>query len=669
MQTALTFGRSILGYPEAALRREWLVSNGIGGYAMGSVQANTPTRKYHGYLVAALEPPLGRVALVGGLSCFARYADAEYELSGFEWADGTFSDGYRHIDSWSLHDGIPTATFALAEAQVVQRVWMEYGSNTTYVQFEHVRGSAPIELRMRPLLTERDHHETSVDADWQPTIGVVPNGATVALQQHAATLRLLSDYAVWTTNGSEWIDAVHYRVETYRGYPDTARLLVAGEFYVTLRPGGSVTLVFSTEAAPDLDGHAALERASARASELLAQAALPADAPQLARQLVLAADQFIVRRDVRMPDGSSSAGVSVLAGYPWFSDWGRDTMIALPGLLLSTGRVELAARTLRTWSHFVSQGMLPNRFPDIGDEPEYNTVDATLWFVQALRATYQASGDRSLIADLYPVLQSIIAWHRQGTRYSIKVADDGLLAAGEPDVQLTWMDVKYKGWVVTPRQGKAIEINALWYSALRTLAEFAELLERPQDAAAFSAEAEQVQQASERFWSAEHGYLYDVLDGPDGADATLRPNQLLALALAHPLISGARAQAVVDVCARQLLIATGLRSLAPSDPAYIGRYGGDLKARDSAYHQGTAWAWLSGPFISAYARVYGAAAAQQWLAPFSDHLADGGVGSVSEIFDGDAPWPPRGCPWQAWSVAEWLRVWRELHSLTHAPAR
>jgi predicted glycogen debranching enzyme len=653
------FGREILGHAAAALRREWLVTNGAGAYAMGSLLANAPTRKYHGYLVAALQPPLGRTMLVGGLSAFADYAGRRYELSGFEWQDGTLSDGYKHLEEWGMaQSAIPVARFALADAIVEQRIWMEYGANTTYVQFSHVRGG-PIGLDLRPLITERDHHATTVAEDWRPAIAAIEHGALVTTPAGVG-LRLLCAGAAWNANGTDWIEQIHYGWEKYRGHDDEARLLVAGSFRATLQPGQSLTLVFSTEAAPDLNGAGALIRETLRQKALL-DAADPALAlPPFIRQLVLAADQFLVRREVALPDGTLWPGWSVIAGYPWFSDWGRDTMIALPGLLVATGRAALAGEVLRTWSSFVSQGMLPNRFPDANDEPEYNTVDATLWFFQAIRAVYHATHDLALVADLYPVLTDIVAWHRRGTRYSIKVAADGLLAAGEPDVQLTWMDAKYEGWVITPREGKAVEINALWYSALRTLAEFAADLHQPADADAFTAEAERVQLAFGRFWNAEQGYLYDVLDSPQGDDAALRPNQLFAVSVAHSPLGDEQARAVVAACATQLYTSYGLRSLAPDDPQYIGIYQGDLESRDSAYHQGTVWGWLIGPFVSAVARVYGPDQARAYLLPFADHLRDAGIGSISEIFNADPPFTPQGCPWQAWSVAEVLRCWRAL---------
>lgn len=385
------------------------------------------------------------------------------------------------------------------------------------------------------------------------------------------------------------------------------------------------------------------------------------------RHLALAADQFIVERSL----DDDTPGATIIAGYPWFSDWGRDTMIALPGLTLSTGRPELAAIILRTFARYVDQGMLPNRFPDAGETPEYNTVDATLWYVHAIYQYWQATGDTGLTKELYPVLVDIIDWHRRGTRYGIHVADDGLLFSGAPGVQLTWMDAKVGDWVVTPRIGKAVEINALWHNALRVMAGLARHIGQPEAVINhYSEEAERVAETfRQRFWYEAGGYLYDVIDGPDGElgsdgqrrDASLRPNQIFAVSLPFKLLNEAQAQAVVDTCARELWTSYGLRSLAATAQAYTGHYGGPPLARDGAYHQGTVWGWLLGPFATAHHRVYGdALQAKAFLAAMADHMAAGCLGSLSEIFNGDPPHSPRGCFAQAWSVAELLRAWREL---------
>ena len=352
--------------------------------------------------------------------------------------------------------------------------------------------------------------------------------------------------------------------------------------------------------------------------------------------------------------------MSVIAGYPWFGDWGRDTMIALPGLTLATGRTDVARPILTTFARFVDRGMLPNRFPDAGEVPEYNTVDATLWYFEAIRAYHAATQDDTLLKELYPVLEDIVGWHRTGTRYGIgEDAADGLLRAGEPGVQLTWMDAKVGDWVVTPRIGKPVEINALWYNALRVMAAFARRLGRP--AGPWDTLAEQVRRGFARYWNAQAGYCYDVLDGPDGHEAALRPNQIFAVSLPESPLDPDRQRQVVDACARQLLTSFGLRSLAPDHAQFRGSYGGGPRERDACYHQGCVWGWLLGPFVLAHLRVHGdAAVAGSYLEPLAHHLADYGVGSIAEIFAGDPPFTPCGCTAQAWSVAETLRAWLEV---------
>jgi predicted glycogen debranching enzyme len=497
-------------------------------------------------------------------------------------------------------------------------------------------------------------------------VEAVPHGLRVTAFDGAVPVYLLSDRAEATAQ-HEWYRDYFLSVEEYRGLDALDDNLYAGLFQATLHPGESLTVVASTDAAPNLDGDSAYAERRAYEQQLLTQSGYD-NAPAWVQHLMLAADQFIVRR--ALPDDPD--GRSVIAGYPWFSDWGRDTMISLPGLALVTGRHEIAARVLRTFAHFVDRGMVPNRFPDAGERPEYNTVDATLWYFEAIRATHAATlrqrtsvraqgtaGDDGLLRELFPVLQEIVEWHERGTRYNIHVDPaDGLLYAGEPGVQLTWMDAKVGDWVVTPRIGKPVEVNALWYNGLCNLVEFARRLGEPIDH--YDALAKRARAGFTRFWNQEAGYCYDVVDGPDGDDPALRPNQLLAVSLPHSPLDARQQRAVVDVCARHLLTSHGLRSLARGDPAYIGHYGGDQRQRDGAYHQGTVWGWLIGPFVSAYLRVTGDGdRARSFLEPLIGHMADHGVGSISEIFDGDPPFTPRGCMAQAWSVAEVLRAWRE----------
>jgi predicted glycogen debranching enzyme len=629
--------------------------------------AGTLTRRYHGLLVAALQPPLGRTLLAAKVEERVEYDGLASALGANRWASGTVDpQGYRHIERFALDGTAPVWTYAVGDALLEKRVWMEPGANTTYVRYRLVRARGPMALQLRVLVNYRDYHGTTHGDGWLMDVAPVRHGLRVLAFAGARPLLLLADGAE-ARIAHTWYRGFDLPRERERGLDATEDHLHAGMFAASLEPGGALTLVLSAEAAPALDGEAAWRRRAQhdeRALEAWTRAR-PASrrAPAWIRQLVLAADQFIVVRGAgRPPAEASGDGMSVIAGYHWFGDWGRDTMIALPGLSLTTGRPEVARRILMTFARFVDRGMLPNRFPDAGEAPEYNTVDATLWYVEAIRAYHAATADDSALKDLWPVLEEIVRWHREGTRYGIKADPvDGLLASGEPGVQLTWMDARVGDWVVTPRTGKAVEINALWYNALVAMAAFARRLDKP--ATTWDAAAAVVKAGFERFWNEPGGACFDVIDGPGGNDAALRPNQILAVSLPASPLTPARQRRVVDACARSLLTSCGLRSLAPDDPQYQGRYGGDQRQRDGAYHQGTAWAWLLGPFALAHFKVYrDAETARSFLAPLAHHLADYGVGSIAEVFDGDPPLLPGGCIAQAWSVAETLRAWDELAS-------
>ena len=653
----LDFGRVECGDLAFSGKREWLVTNGIGGYAMGTV-SGVLTRRYHGLLVAALQPPVGRTLLVTQFDEVAAYAGETFSLLANRWVGGRVEPaGYEHLERFRLDGTTPVWTFCCGDAQLEKRIWMQTGANTTYVRYELRRASASVALSVKAVVNYRDHHgNTHLDTQPIPLHAeAVAHGLRIVGPDKGAPYYILSDKAMPTVR-HEWYQGYFLTVEEGRGLDPVDDNLYAGLFEVTLEPGESVTFVATTNAEASLDGVAAYTARNAYESELLQQAqqTLP-DAPAPIRQLVVAADQFVVRRELPGdPDGRS-----VIAGYPWFSDWGRDTMITLPGLTLATGRPDVAERILRTFGFYADRGMLPNRFPDEGQAPEYNTVDATLWYFEAIRAYHAATDDTRLVRDLFPILRDIVGWHVRGTRYQIHVdPTDGLLYAGEPGVQLTWMDAKVDDWVVTPRIGKPVEVNALWYNALRVMAQFARLLGEPPEG--YEALADRARAGFARFWNAETGYLYDVLDGPDGNDPALRPNQLFPVSLSHSPLSPEQQKAVVDACGRHLLTSHGLRSLAPGHPEYCARFGGDRRTRDGAYHQGTVWGWLIGPFASAHLKVYrDPALARSFLWPLIHELDAHCVGSLSEVFDGDPPHRPGGCIAQAWSVAEVLRVWHE----------
>ena len=662
------FGREICGSLEAAEKGEWLVTNGIGGFASGTV-AGSLTRRYHGLLIAALKPPLQRTLLVAKLDETAQYDGQTYPLGTNRWQGGAVDpQGYRYLERFRLEGSTPVWTFALADALLEKRVWMQAGVNTTYVRYELARGSGAVELKLKALVNYCDFHSRTQAGDWRMEVTPVANGLRVAAFDAATPFYLLSaavpqdpperERCASAEPAHEWYRNYDLPEERARGLEDQSDHLHAGTFRARLEPGEALTLVFSTDPHPNLDArgtfatHVALEQSLlerfAKAHPLAAS-----DAPAWVRQLVLAADQFLVAR----PMQDDPLARSVIAGYPWFSDWGRDTMIALPGLTLSTGRPEVAAKILRTFTRFVDRGMLPNVFPDAGDTPEYNTVDATLWYFEAVRQYYAASRDFDLVRELFPVLEGILEWHIRGTRYNIRMdPDDGLLSAGESGVQLTWMDAKVGDAVVTPRIGKPVEVNALWYNALVDTGLFARMLGK--NPGEYEAMARRAQASFQKFWNAEANYCFDLIDGPLGNDGALRPNQIIAVSLPVSPLEPRQQRAVVDACARHLLTSHGLRSLAPFDPDYKGHYGGPAVTRDGAYHQGTVWGWLIGPFVLAHLRVYDdPARARSFLEPLAHQLRVHGLGTLAEIFDGDPPFTPRGCVAQAWTVAEVMRAW------------
>ncbi len=745
------FGREVCGDLEAALRREWLVTNGLGGYASGTL-AGIATRRYHGLLVAALHPPAGRTVLVGGAVEWAVYGGQRFPLATHQYADGTIDPhGYRHLQAFALEGMLPVWTFALDDALLERRIWMAQGANTTYVRYTLLRGSRTLELQITPLVTYRDFHSLSSGQGLQPAVESVPGGAGVHAFDGAVPFRLLASAGRFQPDGV-WYWGFRHAAETERGLDDRGDLYAPGTFTATLYPTVAWALAFTAEAQGELDAPRAQAAAEGRQLRLLQQAGVERAARPV-QQLTLAADQFLVERRVPAPAPPITGGAldldppgalpapltwgdpgqavaaarctltsrTVIAGYHWFNDWGRDTMIALPGLTLATGRPDEAAAILRAFGRYVRDGLLPNNFPDDGGaDPGYNTADAALWYLWAVHAYAEATGDAALVDDLLPALRQIVDAYAAGTRYGIGVDPaDGLLRAGEPGLQLTWMDAKVGDWVVTPRIGKPVELNALWYNALRTLVAFLVARHAPA-AAGYAAQAERARAsflarfrppagahlaaphapptqacapssaspppAAHADPSAEpaapsdrpnpsardapsaepatppgRSYLADVVDGPDGDDWALRPNQIFAVSLPFPLLTGADAKPVVEAVGQALLTSYGLRSLSPADPAYRGRYAGGPLERDGAYHQGPVWAWLLGAYAEAHYRVYGnRAAALALLQPIADHLRDAGLGTVSEIFEGDPPHRPCGCIAQAWSVAELLRVWRAL---------
>lgn len=666
---------------EEFLTKEWLVTNGLGGYAAGTI-AGVATRRFHGLLIAALPAPHGRTMMLNHLSEALRLADDTLiQLSGDEaLPDRPDVACAQHLSEFRLEAGLPVWRYECGQAVLEKYLLMPHRQNTTHVTYELLSAAAPLTLRLRPAIYFRPHEGRVSDPLPAPyLLSIVEDRYEIKGVAELPPLRLkLTGPDASLTLDRGLIHDQFYRIEARRGYDAQGVLWSPGHFTVTLPPGAKITLIISTEnwtAIDALDPAEAVLAERERRGRLLSAAEPPARSG-FGAELVQAADQFIILPAGRIEEAARARAAgdevrTVIAGYHWFTDWGRDTMISLEGLALVTGRLAEAGWIMRTFAHYVTDGLIPNMFPEGEREGRYHTADATLWFFHALDRYVQYSGDRDTLRLILPTLRDIVRHHQQGTRFGIGVDPaDGLLRQGAAGYQLTWMDAKVGDWVVTPRRGKAVEINALWYNALQLLARW--LTEENEAAAAQSlaADAERVRQSfNQRFWYAAGGYLYDVIDGEQGADAACRPNQLLAFSLTHPVLSEDRWKPVLEVVTERLLTPVGLRSLAPGHPDYQPTYDGDLRARDAAYHQGTVWAWLIGPFIDAWLRVYpeDRAGAHRFLHGFEQHLSEACVGSISEIFDAEPPFMPRGCVAQAWSVAEVLRCLVHTTSI-NAPA-
>jgi predicted glycogen debranching enzyme len=642
---SVRFGRGLCGDLAAAETREWLLTNGRGGYAMGTV-AGTLTRRYHGLLVAAVDPPVTRRLIVARLDLDVLYDGRPYAISTNRWRSGALSpEGWRLTEAFALEDGLPSWTFALGDALLELTLAMPLGAEATGVLLRAVRARSPLEVRGRLIVADRDHHGGPLPDPRGFTFAPAASGCAIALPASRRTLHVTAPDALGVEAACERYEGYLLARETERGLQDADDYVHACTLAWRLSEGDAHGVVLSLDA-PVVAGAATV--VATRRAENRARAASQADA--LRGELALAGDAFVV---------TGGGRTTVIAGYPWFTDWGRDTMIALPGLLLATGRTHDAAAVLRTFAAHVADGLIPNRFPDAGGPAEYNTIDASLWFVEAVRAYVEATGDEALLAELFPAIEAVIDGYRRGTRFGIGVDADGLVRGGADGVQLTWMDAKVGDRVITPRRGKPVEVNALWYNALRACASFAVRL--GESANGYRADADKAAAAMERFWSAERGWCCDVLDGPDGDDATFRPNQLFTVSLHASPFGAERARSIVDACAARLWTSLGLRTLDPADPAYRGTITGTQTQRDEAYHQGTVWPWLLGPFVRAHLRAYGDRdRARTFVQPLIDALDAGAIGTLPEIVDGDPPHALRGCPAQAWSVAELIAVLKLL---------
>jgi len=656
---------------EDALTREWLETNGLGGFASSTV-VGLNTRRYHGLLTAATKPPVGRMVLLSKFEETFAINEKRYDLSANQYPGVVHPRGFELQTGFRL-DPFPVLTYEVNGIEIEKSVFMVQGENTTVVQYNFRRKQTQAEnvtynFEIRPLIAFRDYHGTThengaLDSHVEVTEGL----ARISPYANLPALYFAYDEGEIETNGF-WYRNFEYRIEQERGLdfhedlfgPFALRFAIDARTLSTKSP--CISIIASTESREAKQADA-LRIAEIKRRQNIGQAA--STDTSLVRTLTVAADQYLVARGGQK---------TVIAGYHRFADRGRDTMIALPGLTLATGRYEIAKSILMEFASHVDQGMLPNRFPDAGEQPEYNTVDATLWFFEAVRALIEHTNDLAFVRDhLYEVLRDIIDWHTRGTRYNIHVDTDGLLFSGESGAQLTWMDAKVGDCVVTPRTGKAVEIQALWYNALRVMEGLAEKFGDKSNQKHYKKMASTARKSfNEQFWNESAGCLYDVVNG-DERDASIRPNQVLAISLMNSMLSNARAKNLLRVVERELLTPHGLRTLSPRDSRYVGRYEGDPRSRDGSYHQGTVWPWLMGSYITAYAKTFGEKAgrtfATEWLKNFDGHLREACLGQISEIFDGDPPHTPRGCVAQAWSVAELLGAAIENAHPTNAASR
>jgi predicted glycogen debranching enzyme len=644
----IEFQQDICSQLEQVKCREWLETNGIGGFASSTI-AGMNTRRYHGLLVAATRPPVGRYVLLSKLEETLVIGDERIELGCNQYPGTIHPCGYQRLTRFRL-DPWPVFTYEVDGIELEKSVLMPQGENTTVVTYSLRSAMNNVKLEIRPLIAFRDYHSTTHE-NTAINREVVCEPNLVAVEPYPGLPRLYLAHEGIVIRTGEWYRNFEYEAELERGLDYREDLFNPFRVQIDFTGSRSFHLLASTELQDIAQAASLCESERSRRSNLVSNS--PSDHP-LIEALTRASDQFIVARGEHK---------TIIAGYHWFSDWGRDTMISLPGLTLATGRFDAARDILLEFSNYVDRGMLPNRFPDLGERPEYNTVDATLWYFEAIRAYFQYTQDKELVEKLYPVLVEIIEWHLRGTRYGICVeSGTSLLTCGEPGIQLTWMDAKVGEWVVTPRYGKPVEIQALWYNALRIMESFATQLDDASGRRSYAARAQKASWSFNRlFWSEQAGCLYDVVVNGGPPDSSLRPNQIFAVSLPHSMLSAERARTIVDVVQRELFTPLGLRTLPQWDSRYVGHYGGDQLKRDGAYHQGTVWPWLLGPFITAYLKVTpnleeARQTALAWIEGFAEHLKIAGLGQISEIADAESPHLPKGCVAQAWSVAELLRA-------------
>ena len=631
---------------------EWLVTNKLGSYASSTV-VGANTRRYHGLLVAATMPPVGRQVVLSQLLEQVIVGGKTTSLSTYQFVGAISPAGYIHLSRF-VNDVPATWVYQLDGVTVTRQLTLAERSNTLVVRY-NVDSPEPVQMRIWPFAALRDFHSLRrAQKQHQMMFTSADGGVTVEDRRHGAEPLWVACQGAAFAEQAQWWYRFRYSADIYRGQEGLEDLYTPGYFQFTASPGQWRQLTASTAVTEPADFDRIVDSRRRRRARLAA--AVADDADDATVRLAMACDDFMVTRN-----GATGPAATIVAGYHWFADWGRDSFIALPGLALLTGQHDKARQILDTFSHAITDGMVPNRFDDYGGPPHYNSIDATLWFVLAVDRYIRITGDENSWAqEFLGAVRSILQAYHDGTHFHIHADADGLIEGGSSDTQLTWMDVKFDNEAVTPRQGKPVEVNALWLEALHIMADRCRGVD---DASArdFAARARRVADSFVKvFWHERRGCLYDCI-GRDGPDPSIRPNQIIAVAMPHCPLSAAQQKSVVRVVVDNLLTPYGLRTLAPDDVRYRGQYGGSWESRDRAYHQGTAWPWLMGPLVQAHLKVHefsdeARRQAAGWLEPFDQHLQEAGLGTISEIFDGDAPHEPRGCIAQAWSVAEILRA-------------
>ncbi|HUJ09840.1 MAG TPA: amylo-alpha-1,6-glucosidase [Verrucomicrobiae bacterium] len=630
-----------------ALSKEWLEANGLGGFASSSI-IGANTRRQHGLLVASLRPPGERRVLLSKFEERVAIDGHESSICTNLYPGTVFPHGFNIQLEFRLRPW-PTFRYANNEFEIEKSVFLVHGENELVASYRCLRARTPLELKVRPLLAFRDYGALSKRND-KVNLAMERHNGSFAIHPYD-TLPALYFYTKpdLVDTKADWYFRFTYPVEQERGLDFEEDLFTPCELTYRLSEGQTVYIVVTTDRKNGVNPEDLVAREHQRRQQFERE-------PDPIRQaLLIAADSFIARR--------GKDHLTVLAGFPWFTDWGRDTMIALPGLTLTSNRFDVARKIFLTFAQYCDRGMIPNVLPDADDAPQYNSVDASLWFVVTAWKYWKASADDEGTRQLLPALSEVVRNYKDGTRYDIYADHDGLITAGTPGTQLTWMDVNVDGYIPTPRHGKPVEVNALWLNVLLMLAEMTEKLARDiQSAVILRKLADQVAGSfMKAYWFADGGYLYDVIQG-NFKDAAIRPNQIFAVSLPYSALDKAQQKAVFDVVTSQLLTPYGLRTLNPKNEKYCGKYAGNRWQRDCAYHQGTVWPWLIGAYCDAYAKVYGSGKVQRKeiakiIQPLLDHLSSAGLGTVSEIFDGDFPHHPVGCFAQAWSVSELLRVY------------